>query len=31
MMRNVDEYETVKSLPPSAYRLPMSEGQPDFA
>jgi hypothetical protein len=31
MMRNVDEYERVKSLPPSAYRLPMSEGQPDFA
>lgn len=31
MMQNVDEYETVKSLAPSAYRLPMSEGQPDFA
>jgi hypothetical protein len=31
MMRNVDEYETVKALPPSTYRLPMSEGQPDFA
>lgn len=31
MMRNVDEYDKVKSLPPSAYRLPMGEGQPDFA
>lgn len=30
MMRNVDEYEKVKSLPPSTYRLPMSENQPDF-
>jgi len=25
-----DDYETVKALPPSAARLPMSDGQPDF-
>lgn len=31
MMRNVDEYQTVKALPPSSYRMPMTEGQPDFA
>jgi hypothetical protein len=31
MMRNVDEYEKVKSLPVSAYRMPMTDGQPDFA
>jgi len=31
MMRNADEYEKVKSLPASAYRLPMTDGQPDFA
>jgi hypothetical protein len=31
MMRNVDEYEKVKSLPPSSYRMPMTDGQPDFA
>ena len=31
MMRNVAEYERVKSLPPSPYRLPMTPGQPDFA
>ncbi len=31
MMRNVDEYAKVKTLPPSAYRLPMTDGQPDFA
>lgn len=30
MMRNVDEYEKVKSFPPSAFRLPASNGQPDF-
>jgi hypothetical protein len=29
MMRNVDEYETVKARPPSTYRLLMSPGQPD--
>src|SRR5207245_7551727 len=31
MMRNVDEYEKVKSLPASSFRLPMTDGQPDFA
>lgn len=31
MMRNVDEYAHVKALPPGTYRLPMSDGQPDFA
>lgn len=31
MMRNVDEYPVVKALPKSSYRLPMSDGQPDFA
>jgi hypothetical protein len=30
MMRNVDEYAVVKARPPSKYRLPMSDGQPDF-
>lgn len=30
MMRNIDEYATVKSLPKSAFRLPMTDGQPDF-
>ena len=30
MMRNIDEYATVKALPKSSYRLPMSDGQPDF-
>jgi hypothetical protein len=29
-MRNIDEYAVVKALPPSKYRLPMSDGQPDF-
>ena len=31
MLRNVDDYTKVKALPPSAYRLPMTDGQPDFA
>ena len=30
MMENVDDYATVKSLPKSSYRLPMTDGQPDF-
>jgi hypothetical protein len=30
MMRNIDEYATVKALPKSAYRMPMTDGQPDF-
>lgn len=30
MMRNIDDYAKTRSLPPSNYRLPMSEGQPDF-
>ncbi len=30
MMRNVEDYEKVKGLPPSDYRLPMTDGQPDF-
>lgn len=30
MMRNINEYAVVKALPASAYRLPMTEGQPDF-
>jgi hypothetical protein len=30
MMRNLDEYATVKTLPKSAFRLPMTDGQPDF-
>jgi hypothetical protein len=30
MMRNVDDYAAVKALPPSSYRLPMTDGQPDF-
>jgi hypothetical protein len=31
MMRNVDDYAKVKALPSSGYRLPMTDGQPDFA
>lgn len=31
MMRNVNEYVKVKSLSASAYRLPGTTGQPDFA
>jgi hypothetical protein len=30
LMRTVDDYDKVKDLPKSAFRLPMSEGQPDF-
>lgn len=30
MMRNVDDYTKVKSLPPHPERLPMTDGQPDF-
>lgn len=30
MMRNLGEYAVVQALPPSAYRLPMTDGQPDF-
>ena len=30
LMRTIDDYAKIKDLPPSAYRLPMSEGQPDF-
>jgi len=30
MMRNVDQYAKVKSLPTSTHRLPMTDGQPDF-
>jgi hypothetical protein len=30
-MSTPDQYELLKSLPPSAGRLPMSVGQPDFA
>ena len=30
MMRNIDEYAVVKAMPASKYRLPMSDGQPDF-
>jgi hypothetical protein len=30
MMRNIDNYATVKALPKSSYRLPMTDGQPDF-
>jgi hypothetical protein len=30
MMRNIDDYATVKALPKSSFRLPMSDGQPDF-
>ena len=30
MMRNIDEYATVKALPKSSFRFPMSDGQPDF-
>lgn len=29
MLANLDEYAKVKALPPSAERLPMSNGQPD--
>lgn len=31
MMQALDDYETVKALPTSPVRLPMSDGQPDFA
>ncbi|MBC7783869.1 MAG: hypothetical protein H7144_08510 [Burkholderiales bacterium] len=31
LMRNIDQYAKVKALPTSAYRLPMTDGQPDFA
>lgn len=31
MMEAVDDYATVKALPPSPLRLPMSDGQKDFA
>jgi len=30
LMRTVDDYAKVKSLSPSPYRMPMTEGQPDF-
>jgi hypothetical protein len=30
MMRNIDDYATTKALPKSSYRLPMTDGQPDF-
>ena len=30
MMRNIGEYATVKSLPPSTFRIPAGDGQPDF-
>ncbi len=30
MMRNVDEYAAVKELPKSNFRLPMTDGQPDY-
>jgi hypothetical protein len=30
MMRNVDEYAKVKTLPTSSYRFPMRDDQPDF-
>jgi hypothetical protein len=30
MMRNIDEYATVKALPKSSFRLPMTDGRPDF-
>ena len=30
MMRNLDEYAVVKALPKSAFRMPMTDGQPDF-
>jgi hypothetical protein len=30
MMRNIDDYAVVKALPKSAYRMPMTDGQPDF-
>ena len=31
MMRNVSDWEKVKKLPPSPWRLPATPGQPDFA
>lgn len=31
MMRNIDEYETVKALPASPWRIPATPGQPDYA
>ena len=30
MMRNITEYAAVKAMPKSSYRLPMTDGQPDF-
>ena len=30
MMRNIDEYATVKAQSKSSFRLPMTDGQPDF-
>ena len=30
LMLFIDDYTKVKDLPPSSYRLPMGEGQPDF-
>jgi hypothetical protein len=30
IMRNLDEYAVVKALPKSAFRLPMTDGHPDF-
>jgi hypothetical protein len=30
MMRNIDNYAVVTALPKSSYRLPMTDGQPDF-
>ncbi|MDR3708902.1 MAG: hypothetical protein P4L33_11430 [Capsulimonadaceae bacterium] len=31
LMRAVDDYKTVLAQPATSYRLPMSDGQPDFA
>jgi len=31
MMQNIDQYAIVKAQPKSAFRLPMTDGQPDFA
>lgn len=31
MLRNVDEYAKVNTLPKSDYQFPMEDGQPDFA
>jgi hypothetical protein len=30
MMRNIDEYAIARDLPQSPFRLPMTDGQPDF-